>query len=173
VKYAESKGVLIVHAAGNDSKDVDVADNFPNKYYLGGGECATWIEVGASDKKVEKLAADFTNFGKKNVDVFAPGVDIYSTMIDDSFKSLSGTSMASPVTAGVAAAVWSYYPNLTAKDVKAILLKSAIPYKGKKVPSPANEKKKVKFKKLSRTGAVINLYNALKLAETWTPGSAK
>lgn len=81
--------------------------------------------------------------------------------------------MASPVTAGVAAAIMSYYPELTAKDVKAIILQSSIKYGKSKVVMPGNAKKKVKFKKLSATGGVVNLYAALQLASTWKPGSAQ
>ncbi len=165
VKYAESKGVLLVHAAGNDAKNIDKADNFPTKKYLNGGACSTWIEVGASGPKEDELMAGFSNYGKKNVDVFAPGVDVYSTMTNDSFKKESGTSMASPVTAGVAAALWSYYPELTAQQVKEILEKSAVKYKSIEVPDPAKEGKKAKFGKMSKTGGVVNLYKAMELAE--------
>jgi subtilisin family serine protease len=165
VKYAESKGVLLVHAAGNDAKNVDKADNFPTKKYLSGGSCSTWIEVGASGPKEDELMASFSNYGKKNVDVFAPGVEIYSTMTNDSFKKESGTSMASPVTAGVAAALWSYYPELTAQQVKEIIEKSAVKYKSVEVPDPAKEGKKTKFGKMSKTGAIVNLCKAMELAE--------
>lgn len=171
VKYAESKGVLLIHAAGNDSKNVDKADNFPNKKYANGKTCSTWIEVGASGSTPAALAADFTNYGKKSVDVFAPGVEIYSTYTGDSYKKESGTSMASPVTAGVAAALWSMYPELTAVQVKNILLKSAVSYKKAKVTLPGSETeekpegKEIAFGKLSKTGAVVNLYKAMEMAE--------
>lgn len=171
VRYAESKGVLLVHAAGNDSKNIDKADNFPNKKYLDGKSCSTWLEVGASGSSKESLVAPFSNFGKKNVDVFAPGVEVYSTMTGDSYKKESGTSMAAPVTAGVAAALWSYYPNLTAQQVKEIIMKSAVPYKKVKVTLPGSETeekpegKKVAFGSLSKTGAVVNLYQAMLMAE--------
>ncbi len=164
VQYAESKGVLLIHAAGNDARNIDKSENFPNKYYLSGGECKTWIEVGASYSAPGILPADFTNYGKKNVDVFAPGVEINSTMVNKSYERQSGTSMASPVTAGVAAALLAYYPQLSALQVKAILLKSAVSYKNQKVILPGTEKE-VKFKKLSRTGAVVNLYEAFQMAE--------
>jgi subtilisin family serine protease len=170
VAYAESKGVLLIHAAGNDSKNVDKADNFPTKKYLNGKSCKTWIEVGASGDTPSQLAAPFTNYGKKSVDVFAPGVDIFSTYTGDSYKKESGTSMASPVTAGVAAAVWSFYPNLTALQLKEILLKSAVPYKKTNVTLPGSESeenpegKKIAFGKLSKTGGVVNLYKALEMA---------
>lgn len=171
VRYAESKGVLLVHAAGNDGKSIDKADNFPTKIYKNKKQCSTWIEVGASGPDVNNLAASFSNYGKKNVDIFAPGMDVYSTMVGDSYKKENGTSMASPVTAGVAAALWSYYPELTAQQVKEILMKSSVSYKKQKVALPGSqseekpEGKKVAFGTLSKSGGVVNLYQAVLLAE--------
>jgi cell wall-associated protease len=173
VRYAESKGVLLIHAAGNDAKNIDVEANFPSKFYENGKACKTWIEVGASGPDAGNLRADFSNYGAKEVDLFAPGVDIYSTVPNNSYEKNSGTSMAAPVTAGVAAALWSYYPNLTAKDVKAILMKSTNKYGKTSLPHPTNPKKTMKFKKMSISGGVVNLYNALQLAATWESGSAK
>jgi subtilisin family serine protease len=173
VRYAESKGVLLVHAAGNDAKNIDKEANFPTKFYDDGTACSTWIEVGASGPELKTLPASFSNYGIKEVDVFAPGVDIYAPVPDNKYAKNSGTSMASPVTAGVAAAILSYYPELTAKDVKAIILQSSIKYGKSKVVMPGSPKKKVKFKKLSATGGVVNLYAALQLAATWKPGSAQ
>ena len=166
-KYAEKKGVLIVHAAGNESENSDEIDNFPNRRYLKPKkECKTWIEVGASSWGAgRRFIGGFTNYGKKNVDLFAPGVDIYSTTPDGKYGNASGTSMASPVVAGVAALVWSYYPNLTAIQLKEILLKSAESYKGTEVPVPGQKDKKVDFKELSKTGGIVNAYKALLLAE--------
>jgi subtilisin family serine protease len=165
IKYAESKGVLIIHASGNDAKNIDVSKNFPTAYYDNGSRCSTWIEVGASDYYVSNLSAVFSNYGKKRVDVFAPGVDIFSTYTNNSLKKLDGTSMAAPVVSGVAAELWSYYPQLTAVEVKYILEKSVVKYKKAKVQNPAQEGKRIKFSKLSKTGGVINLYKALMLAE--------
>jgi len=165
VMYAESKGVLLVHAAGNDAKDIDSKDNFPTPRYLNGKACSTWLEIGASDNSIDHLSADFSNYGDKTVDIYAPGVDIYATLLDNTFGPLSGTSMASPVTAGVAAAILSYYPNLSAKEVREIIIKSGVSYKKQKVVMPGDEEKKIKFGKLSKSGKVVNLYEALKLAE--------
>mgnify|MGYP001453196349 FL=1 len=134
VKYAESKGVLLVHAAGNDNKNVDVKDNFPKAEYLTGGKCTTWLEIGASDRNPESLKASFSNYGRCSVDVFAPGVDIYSTVPGKKYEAMSGTSMASPVTAGVAAAIWSYYPQLSAVEVKNLILESAVDYSRQQMP---------------------------------------
>ncbi|HWY38897.1 MAG TPA: S8 family serine peptidase, partial [Bacteroidia bacterium] len=127
VKYAESKDVLMIHAAGNDGIDIDVKVHYPCRKYAEGGEAKNWLDVGAlSWKKNEKMPASFSNYGKKTVNVFAPGVDIYSTKTGGGYLNESGTSMASPVTAGVAAVIRSYYPNLTAKQVKKIIEKSVV-----------------------------------------------
>lgn len=169
VKYAQSKDVLLVHAAGNDSKDNDAGEtNFPNARFEKKGcfrpkKAKNWMEVGAlSWKKNEDAVADFSNYGKNNVDVFAPGVDIYSTLPENQYKNLSGTSMASPVCAGVAAVIRSYYPELTAEQVKECIEKSVVK-QDYKVKKPGTEEK-VSFSSLSRTGGVISVYNAVKLA---------
>ena len=166
VKYAESKDVLLVHAAGNDGVDIDKNIFYPCRKYADGKKANNWVEVGAlSWEKGANLPASFSNYGKKTVDVFAPGVDIYSTKSGGGYLNESGTSMASPVTAGVAAVIRSYYPNLTAKQVKKILEKSVDKeYKSQKVTKPG-DKVLVKFSDLSATGGVVNLYNAILLAE--------
>ena len=141
VKYAESKDVLLVHAAGNDAIDIDKIVHYPCKKYEGGKEAKNWIDVGALNwKKNEKIPATFSNYGKKTVNVFAPGVDIYSTKSGGGYLNESGTSMACPVTAGVAAVLRSYYPTLTAKQIKKIIEKSAISeYKKNLVNKPGGK----------------------------------
>lgn len=169
VKYAESKDVLLVHAAGNDGVDVDKNIFYPYKKFANGKKANNWVEVGAlSWKQGAQLPATFSNYGKKTVDIFAPGVDIYSAKSGGGYLNESGTSMACPVTAGVAAVIRSYYPNLTARQVKKILEKSVDKdYKSKKVNKPGDTDKKasVKFSDLSTTGGIVNLYNAVKMAE--------
>ncbi len=162
VEYAVSKGVLLIHAAGNDHKNIDNVPNYPNDSLGNQKFAASWLEVGASALSKKELPATFSNYGKANVDVFAPGYQIYSTTPDDNFEFFDGTSMAAPVTSGLAALVWSYYPQLTAVQVKEILMKSATPVKSK-VKKPG-EKKKTKFTSLSVSGGVINAYQALQLA---------
>lgn len=173
VRYAEEKGVLLVHAAGNDGKDIDVENNFPTKNFLDSkNQAENWLEIGASAWGSQtRFVGTFSNYGRKSVDVFAPGVDIYSTTPGNEYESISGTSMAAPVTSGVAAIIMAYYPELSAEEVKDIILKSATKYKRDKVNMPGVEQEEegkdglVKFKKLSATGAVINAYEALELAE--------
>lgn len=164
VKYAERKGVLLIHAAGNDSDDIDVDKNFPTKKYLDGKEAKNWIEVGASAYGAdENFVGDFSNYGKKMVSLFAPGVDVYSTVPNNKYKNESGTSMASPSTAGVAALLWSYFPELSALQVKDILLKSTRKFDNLKVIKPGS-KEEVLFSDLSSTGGLVNAYEAVKMA---------
>jgi subtilisin family serine protease len=169
VRYAVSKGVLLVHAAGNDSKNIDVENNFPTrKYAKGGQETALWLEIGASSwGDNDNFVGKFSNYGKGTVDVFAPGVDVFSTTPDSKYESLSGTSMAAPVTSGVAALLMSYYPQLTAAQVKDILVKSSVKFANEKVNKPGEEKgETVAFGDLSISGGIINAYEAVKLAES-------
>ncbi len=162
VKYAVSKDVLLVHAAGNDAKSNDNTDNFPNdKYTDGSGYAASWVEVGASGP--DGTAASFSNYGKKGVDIFSPGEEIYSTVPNGEYKIEQGTSMASPVCAGVAAIIRSYFPNLTAVQVKEILMSSVYKPTGK-TPIPGSEKKTAKLKKLCVSGGIVDAYNAVQSA---------
>ncbi len=169
VRYAEEKGVLLVHAAGNESKNIDEENNFPTKRFLNSKKPApNWLEVGASSwGGATNFVGDFSNYGRKTVDVFAPGVDIFSTTPDNEYESLSGTSMAAPVTTGVAALIMAYYPDLSAEEVKKIITKSSVKYKRLKVNMPGEEESPttVRFKKLSSSGGIVNAYEALKLAE--------
>ena len=164
-RYAASKNVLLVHAAGNDSKNVDTTYNFPNPFYINGkGRAENIITVGASgDLKNGGLTASFSNYGKKEVDVFAPGVNIYSTLPGGkNYGNLSGTSMACPVVAGTAALLLEYYPNLTAVQLKEAIEKSAVIPK-EKVNNPET-KEKVFLSDLSKTGGFLNAYEAMKYA---------
>lgn len=169
IKYAIKKGVLFVHAAGNDGKNIDIENNFPN-VKNSKSNAKAWIEVGASSWKTGKdLPAVFSNYGKKSVDLFAPGVDIYSTVPMSDYDTYSGTSMACPAVAGVAALVMSQYPKLSAKEVKTVLMKSVTNLKDLDVKQPNDrrdeEEKIVKFGSLSKSGGIVNAYEALKLAE--------
>jgi subtilisin family serine protease len=171
IKYAASKDVLLVHAAGNDNKNIDKSDNFPNdaedkiKEYVD-----NVITIGAMTRHYdEDLVATFSNYGKVNVDLFAPGLEIYSTVPKDEYQSLQGTSMAAPEVAGVAALVRSYYPQLSASQVKHILMNS-----GTKVDFdvklPGGDGKLVPFSDLSVSGRVLNAYNALVMADNMVNG---
>ncbi|WP_407674010.1 S8 family peptidase [Pedobacter sandarakinus] len=219
VKYAETKGVLLVHAAGNDNQSNDIEENYPNKYYESAEAEAfklahkkpsrpdftppkpnqngmgmrppinntslkpapidsakyklphanNWIEVGASAyADDETLKADFSNYGKFNVDVFAPGFLINSTVPDGKYEALDGTSMASPVVAGLAGLILSYYPKLTPAQVREIIMKSVTPVNHKvKYKNERGENVRVPFSDICVSGGIVNAYNALKLAATY------
>ncbi|MFV5690689.1 S8 family peptidase [Flavobacterium sp. LT1R49] len=166
IKYAEKKDVLIVHAAGNDAKNIDTENNFPNDSDDKVTEFAdNVITIGALNFEYgNKVVARFSNFGKTNVDVFAPGVKIYATTPNDSYKYLQGTSMASPNVAGVAAIIRSYYPKLSAQQVKHILMDSGVAITTDViVGGKPNDMRS--FTTLSKSGKIVNAYNALLMAE--------
>lgn len=169
VKYAEEKDVLLVHAAGNDNKCIDTTDNYPTGIYANGMAASNWLEVGASTwQKGKKITASFSNFGKNKVHVFAPGYEINSCTPGSAYEAQSGTSMAAPVTSGVAAMLRSYYPQLTAQQTKEIIMQSVVVYK-KKVLVPGSSKHKVKLSELCQSGGIVNAYKAILLAEKKYP----
>jgi cell wall-associated protease len=166
IKYAESKDVLIVHAAGNDAKDIDTENNYPNDSDDKKTEFAdNMITVGALNYEYgTTVVADFSNYGKLNVDVFAPGVKIYASTPNNEYQFLQGTSMASPNVAGVAALIRSFYPALSAKQVKHILMDSGTAITTK-VTVGGDEKDSRQFSDLSKSGRIVNAYNAIVMAE--------
>ena len=169
VKYAETKDVLLVHAAGNEGENIDEKENYPNPTLkaFNNTRAANFITVGASSdpRLTGTLVADFSNYGRNSVNVFAPGVKIYSTLPGgDKYGFLKGTSMASPVVAGLAALIRSYYPTLTARQVKYALENSVTaPDSTLMVPQPGT-KKNVAYYTLCDAGGIINAYGAVKLA---------
>lgn len=168
VKYAVSKDVLLIHAAGNENVNLDKGTNFPNRKYMdNSGEADAWIEVGASNfKDNADLKASFSNYGKTTVDVFAPGVAIYSTTPNSTYTNEDGTSMAAPVVSGLAALIRSYYPKLSAVQVKDIILKSVTKVNHPVILNIDSKTKKIPFTELCISGGIVNAYNALKLAES-------
>jgi len=166
VQYAESKGVLLVHAAGNDAKDLDSSFNFPTPVFIDDKKATNWITVGASgDPNAGGLRASFSNYGKEGVDVFAPGVKIYSSVPGgDTYSFQQGTSMASPVVAGLAAFILEYYPHLSAEQVKMAIEKSA-EITAKEINGGGTEED-AGFANLSQTGGIVNAYEAIKYAST-------
>ncbi len=178
VLYADKKGVLLVHAAGNENANIDSTDNFPNAIIQATGTRApNFITVGASseinaDADFKSYTASFSNYGKDQVDVFAPGVKIYSTLPGNRYGIEQGTSMSSPVVTGVAALILEYFPNLTPEQVKYCIDHSAV-VPPSKVIKPGSTDKWVDLSDLSITGGVINAYAAVKLAATITSEQPK
>ncbi len=179
VKYAMKNDVLLVHAAGNDGNNIDIESNFPNdkfekKGLFGPKKAKNWLEIGAlSWKGGEETAGDFSNYGKENVDLFSPGVDVYSTKPENTYGLLNGTSMAAPVAAGVAAVIRSYYPELSATQVKDIIMSTTTMTSGAKVKQPGSKTEVVPFADLCVSGGAINGYEAVKKAEKVKPKKKK
>jgi subtilisin family serine protease len=167
IRYADSHGVLMILASGNDGASLDTASSFPSPYYTSGGKAANLIEVGASSwRGGDTVAVSFSNYSHERVDVFAPGEDILSTVPGGGYERLSGTSMAAPVVTGIAALIMSYYPKLTAAQVKKIILDSATRYDRASLVPGAPDGRTAPFASLSVTGGIVNAYAALKTAQT-------
>lgn len=166
-KYAEEHNVLLVHVAGNDGFDVDEIPYYPSDVaYDGSTEvCGNFINVGSISSRLDStFVSAFSNYGKQNVDLFAPGEEIYTTTSGNSYLSDSGTSLAGPMVSGTAALIWSYYPKLTVQELKQIILDSGTAY-DIEVIVPGTKDKKVLFSELSKSGKVLNVYNAMQMAE--------
>jgi subtilisin family serine protease len=184
--YADSKGVLLVHAAGNDASNIDNGGNFPtSKYEWQTKRLDHILEIGSSTKmsKIKKekgvkygakkmaLPSSFSNYGKSNVDVFAPGSEIYNSVPQSEYQVLQGTSMASPMVAGVAAMLKSYFPARSMKEIKEVILASATSYEGSMQQMPGTrdddttkeKEDQIDFATLSITGSVVNVKSAVKM----------
>ena len=173
VAHANKNNVLMVHGAGNSAQNTDTTANYPTDKYssvISDSTATLWLSVGATSwKPNQEFVANFSNYGDQTVDLFAPGVDIYSTMPENKYKFQEGTSMASPVVAGTAALIMAYYPELTANQVRRIILENTTQYPNQQVivPSEGNpqEANQVPFPELSVSDGVVNVYKTLQAAE--------
>jgi subtilisin family serine protease len=173
IHYANNNGVIMVHGAGNEAQNIDQKPSFPNDSFgsmFSDSSATLWIEVGATSWKPNKdFVASFSNYGNQNVDLFAPGVDIYSTMPDNKYKFQEGTSMASPVVAGTTALVMAYYPDLKPQQLRRLILEHTAQYPNQQVLVPnegnPNESEMQPFSQLSVSDGVVNVYKVLKAAE--------
>jgi len=166
MRKAEKAGVLIVHASGNNGQNNDSIATWPTGYYANATRAKNWISVGASQMKDdENLVANFSNYGKNSIDVFAPGVDINSCILNSKYELASGTSIAAPVVSGIAAVIKSYYPKLKATQIKEIIIRSAYIPKTADVFMDGQIKKKTKMSNTSVSGGIANLYRALLLID--------
>ncbi len=164
IKYAAENDVLLVHAAGNDAKNIDVVKNYPSDNLNGEEIADNMITVGAITRYFNSaLVSEFSNYGKENVDLFAPGSQIWSTVPNNGYANNQGTSMAAPMVAGVATLVRSYYPTLTAPEVKWILMESGLEVPFEVTVPGTNEVKP--FAELCKSGRILNAYNALLMAD--------
>lgn len=165
IKEAEDAGVLIVHAAGNDGRNSDSIPTYPTGFYADGKKAPNWISVGATGPDdTPGLPAYFSNYGKKTVDVFAPGLDIPSCVLGSKYDLSSGTSTAAPVVSGMAAVLKSYFPHLKAIELRQIIMESVYLPKTIHVRLPGNKNRIAPFKEMSVSGGIVNLYRAVQLA---------
>lgn len=167
IKYAEDNDVLFVHAAGNSGKNLDDYPNYPaNKFPFQDKAFENYLSIGASTRNHDgNLAASFSNYSTTRVDVFAPGFEIYNTVPENKYEKLQGTSMAAPMVSGVAAVLKGYYPDFTMKEIRKIILDSAIDFSDTEQVKPGTDDEMVKFGTLSATGKVVNLREAVKMAD--------
>jgi subtilisin family serine protease len=169
VRYAQKKGVLLIHAAGNDGVNLDSTENYPTAQYTHTRKTFNnWIEVGASSHGgPDNFVASFSNYGKRRVHVFAPGNNIYAPTPENQYDYLSGTSMAAPVVSGIAALLMSYYPKMKTRDVIRVIMDSSVKFKGTMVKRPGAEDDEpyIDFAELSMTGGIVNAYEAVKMAQ--------
>jgi subtilisin family serine protease len=170
IRYAERKNVLIVHSAGNDGDDNDTANHYPIAVYENGEKAANFISVGWSRPLYNyRLAHPYSDYGQRNVDLFAPGSDIFSTVPGDGYDYKSGSSMSAPVVSGIAALLFSYFPTLSAAQVKDILLRSS--FRPDILVNRPGSTVKVPFSSLSVSGGIVNAYNAVSMAIKMTGGN--
>ena len=155
---------MIVHAAGNESTNNDSITHYPSPVLKNGREAKNWINVGASSwGEGDHFIGNFSNYGKETVDVFSPGVAIYSTVPGNNYKNHDGTSMASPAVAGVAAMLMAYFPEFTALEIRKIIFESARRFDRLKVKTPGTNTP-VEFADLSKSGGIVNAYDAVQMA---------
>jgi subtilisin family serine protease len=167
IQYAEKHHVLIVHCAGNDSENMDLNPKYPSDNdFINKKEVSNnFINVGSISHKVDStFISSFSNYGKENVDIFAPGEQIYVAKPDNKYDFDSGTSLAGPMVSATAALIWLYYPTLTVQEVKQIILESGTSYTID-VLVPGGEGKKLPFNELSKSGKTLNVFNAMKMAK--------
>ncbi|MBZ4189683.1 S8 family serine peptidase [Niabella beijingensis] len=164
IEYALSKDVVLVHGAGNDATDTDTEDHYPSSYTVANRFLPNLLQVGASgDASLGTLVAGFSNYGKKKVDVFAPGLDIHCAIAGNGTQMASGTSLSSPVVAGIAALLRSYFPKLKAAEVVDIIRRSGTTVE-EPVDKPGSGGKKVPLSELCSSGRIVNAAGAVKMA---------
>ncbi|WP_053002641.1 S8 family serine peptidase [Kordia jejudonensis] len=168
IKYASINDVLIIKSAGNRRFDLDKVLNYPNDAKNHSKEYVdNFLKVGATTNKIDStLVHNNSSYGKKEVDIFAPGKFVFTTLNDQKYGYRSGTSLSSALVSGIAGLIRSYYPNLTASEVKQIIMESGVSYDIMvNKPSTSDKKELVPFSSLSKSGKIVNAYNALLMAE--------
>ncbi len=171
VLYAEAHDVLLVHSSGNESISLDAKPKYPNAHLEKWKRKAkNFITVGGSSDGIfgPCLSASFTNYSGEQVDLFAPGVKIYSTQPGGNiYGILDGTSFSSPIVAGIAALIRSYYPSLTAPEIISILNNTVTSMKGTSTCLPGSEKNSemIEWTSLCKSAGIVNAFQAIRAAD--------
>lgn len=170
LRYAEDKGVLVIFPVWENSADLDKYDYFPNRF-MGERELTNLLIVGPSDKQGAPTVK--SNYGEKGLDLFAPSVNIYSTMTGDIYNNATSVQLGAGIAAGVAALVKGYYPTLNGSQIRTLLMETVTPREGAEVEKEHIVNGRLAndiflFEELSGSGGIINAYNAVRAAEQAT-----
>lgn len=169
LRYAEGKGVLVMVPTSEYAVDLSKDTFFPNRWMAGGKELTNLMVVASSDKSGNPSMS--SNYGKKEVDLYAPGIDIYTTYTGDTYQTGKGAGLAVATTAGVAALIKSYYPHLTGSQIRDLLLKNVTPRadveveKGIRLASGQQSQDLFLFGDLCLSGGILNAYQAVVAAD--------
>lgn len=168
LRYAESKGILVIVPAWELSQDLAKQTFYPNRRMTGDKELTNLMVISSSDK--EGNPSLNANYGAKELDLFAPGINIYSAYTGDTYQIGSGVGLASASVAGVAALIKAYYPHLTGSQIRDILLESVTSRKGVEVEKGIEVDGKQTqdlflFDDLCLSGGILNAYQAIMAAD--------
>ena len=164
MKYARSKDVLLVMASGNDGVNVDVRPIFPTCRDTKGRRLENQIVVGASTP--DGRVASFSNYGAENVDLLAPGENVRSTAPEGGYDTAQGTSIAAPIVSGVAAVLRSFYPDLSAREIREILIRTVTHFPADEMPVPGKSEtsRMIQGRQVCLGGGILNAQAAMKEA---------
>lgn len=168
LEYAESKGVFCITPAWEGAQDLAVETYYPNRWMTGKKELTNLMVVCSSDKNGNPSMN--SNYGAKEVDLYAPGMEIYSTYTGDTYQSGTGLGLAAATTVGVAALIKAYYPHLTGTQIRNILLETVTSRKDAEVEKGIIVDGKPTqdlflFGDLCLSGGIINAYQAVVAAD--------
>ena len=171
IRYAEGKGALVIVPVHELSRDLNENIFFPNRWMDGGKEFTNLMTVGMSGK--DGMPSANSNFGSKELDIFAPGMKLFSTCTGDTYQFGNGVPMAAATVAGVAALIKTYYPKLTGGQIRDILLKTVTSRKGIELEKNVQREGKkyvdlYLFDQLCLSAGIVNALEAVKVADEWS-----
>ncbi|MCZ4245047.1 S8 family serine peptidase [Pedobacter punctiformis] len=161
--YAEQKGVLIVSSVWDLSRDLSKQSFYPNQF-INGKELNNFIQVAASDSLGVPLKT--TNFGAKELNLYAPGVGISTTYMGTTYRQAGGSGLSAACVAGTAALIKAYYPQLTGAQIRKLILGNVTDRKDVEVEKQVGTKTDMYlFSQLCSSGGILNAYKAVVAAD--------